>query len=252
MTNFAPTRYVDDINFKPGPAGGFQQKSYTSFSGADIKVSFYVPPEKAFGLNLLSYSDILGSSPSGLYDGMINQLGGFLLVGNLATITVSSARSVSPVRSLGKVHVDGYTAGARTIAGSMIFSMLYRNAFEQIFRRSSNERMDEQFYVDMLPPFTVIIQARNESGHTGKQILTGVKLVNTGITYSVDDLFTEETYSYVAKFATPFIPDPEEGDVKEALDHRFRELLQNANLSAFEPKASALGALPARELDGGR
>lgn len=197
--------------------GGVTQ-NYTSFSGSDITVTFYVPPEKTFGLNLLSVQDVLGRLPSSLFEGRISEAGGFLVVGNLQTISISSSRTVSPVRRLGESHVQIYTSGPRTIAGTMVFSMLYRNSFVEIFRRSRFENLNEPFFVDMLPEMTIIIQAANELGHTGRQVISGVKIVNTGTTFSVDDLYTEETYSYVATHATPFIPDPERSIIKESFE----------------------------------
>lgn len=193
-------------------------RTYTSFSGADIKVTFYVPPEKAFGLSLVSVQDVLGNNPSPLFDGMISETGGFLVVGNLQTLSVSSTRSVSPVRRLGESRAKIYTFGARTIAGSMIFSMLYRDAFTEIYRRSRFEVLDEPFYVDMLPEMTIIVQAANEYGFTGREVISGVKIVNTGKTFSVDDLYTEQTYTYVATHETPFIPDPDNQRIRDSID----------------------------------
>lgn len=192
-------------------------QNYTSFSGADLTVTVYVPPEKMFGLTLPSVSDITGRNA--LFDGMISQDGGFIVVGNLQTLSISSSRSVSPVRRLGESSVEIYTAGPRTIAGTMIFSMLYKNAFLDLFRRSRNEGLSEKFFVDMLPEMTIIIKAANEYGHIGRQVLTGVKIVNTGTTFSVDDMFTEETYTYVASFCSPFVPIEATDAVKKALSN---------------------------------
>lgn len=209
----------------------YDGRTFSSFSGADITVSFYVPPEQALGLNLLRPEDVLGDNDdSRLFSGRIQEDGGFLVAGNLQTISISSARTVVPVRRLGESNVEIYTAGPRTIAGSMIFTLLVKNAFTEIYRRSRSERVDEEFFVDMLPPFTVIITAANEFGTVGRQVLDGVKLVNTGVTYSVDDLYTEETYSYVATHASPFLPLRDRQNIEDDLNSRRTALEEGIDL----------------------
>jgi len=46
----------------------------------------------------------------------------------------------------------------------------------------------------------------NEVGDVSTQVLYGVTLVNYGTTYSIDDVYTEVTYTYVALDATPLLP----------------------------------------------
>lgn len=214
-------------------------RSYHSFSGADIHVTFHVPSEflpiSSPGLRFLDPNQLLEGAP-GAYD-FIGDSRGLLLVGNLQTLTISSARSVAPVRRLGEAQAHHYTAGARTIAGSMVFSMLYRNAFYEIYRRAVSENVHESFFVDMLPPFTIIVNAENEAGYRGRQIISGVKLVNTGVTYSVDDLYTEETFSYVARDASPFIPQENHQEFLQALT---RSTAAAQNLPQAPVSASSL------------
>lgn len=199
-------------NFSGSPATA---RTFTSFSGSDIDVIFYVPPEYAFGMDLLSPADVFrGSSP---YDGVISEGGGFLLVGNLHTLTVSSTRTIGPVRRLGESRVATYCLGGRTVAGTMIFSMLYRSAFQEIYRRFRGENLYEPFYVDMLPPFSVFIRGGTEHGHKGRAALDGVRLVNFGTTFSVDDMVVEESYNFVATDYVPFVPDEDAQGLREKM-----------------------------------
>jgi len=59
-------------------------------------------------------------------------------------------------------------------------------------------------YPDELPPFDVIITFANEAGNIGKIVLHGVDLHEEGMTLSIEDLFTEVTYSYTARALTLF------------------------------------------------
>ena len=56
-----------------------------------------------------------------------------------------------------------------------------------------------------MPPFSVIITAANETGGVAMQAIHGITLMNYGTTYSVHDIFTETTYSYVATDVTPLV-----------------------------------------------
>lgn len=50
-----------------------------------------------------------------------------------------------------------------------------------------------------LPPFDIIINFLNEKGNTAKIILYGVELVHESQTLSVEDIYTEVQYQYIAR-----------------------------------------------------
>lgn len=133
------------------------------------------------------------------------------LSSEMQTITISSTASVSPVRILGRRKPRCYGKGARTFAGSMIFSVIDKDPFQELFTfdaMNSAVRSDGKWHVDMLPPFDIILSAINEGGTAGVQVISGITLTNTGTTYSVDDIYTESTYTYVAEHVSPFIQNP--------------------------------------------
>ena len=135
----------------------------------------------------------------------------FRLAAEMQTITVSSTTSVSPVRALGNRKPKGHTKGARTFAGSMIFTVLDKDPFQELFAvdaLSTAVRTDGRWHVDMLPPFDMIISAVNEGGTAGVLIIQDVVLTNTGTTFSVDDVYTETTYTYMAEHVSPFVENP--------------------------------------------
>lgn len=126
----------------------------------------------------------------------------------LQTLTISSAKSVAPVRRLGESHVHAYTRGSRTIAGSMIFTNFNRDVFSDFYRAHPKDNFINSvapFHVDQIPEFHIIISAANEMGTFANMALVNVSLVNFGTTMSIHDLMIESTYTYVAQFMFPFV-----------------------------------------------
>lgn len=120
------------------------------------------------------------------------------LLGTLQTISITSTRSVTPVRTLGRASPMGYSRGGRTFAGTLVFATLDRDPFSNIYRPDAKHEslLDSgtSLFVDQLPPFTVVITAANELGGIARQVVAGITLINYGVTYSIDDIYTETTY----------------------------------------------------------
>jgi len=162
----------------------------------------------------------------------------YVRLGELQTITVSSNRGICPVRALGEHWVREYVKGTRTFAGSMIFSVLEKDVFSDILHLDKNENPGPYKTVsDQLPPITIGLSAINEMGYEASMFLYGVTLTNFGMALSVDDIFIETTYNYVAKWATPFVP----GTVYENLK-KLRSVLLEPNIrrasDLFVPRKS--------------
>jgi hypothetical protein len=58
---------------------------------------------------------------------------------------------------------------------------------------------------DMLPPFDIVLTFFNEYGLGGKMKIYGVTIVDEGQTMSVDDLITEQTYTFMARGIQPLL-----------------------------------------------
>jgi hypothetical protein len=155
---------------------------YNSFSGVDCRAAIWIPPNKFH--------------PQGTYK----------IWAELQTVTISSERPAGPVRVLGMATPRDYVRGVRTIAGSLIFTVLDVDVFADILHPSDHEAPAEYpIYVDMIPPFHIILNARNEMGSMASLSIIDCTLTNLGQTFSVDDLLLESTYTYVAKYVTPFM-----------------------------------------------
>lgn len=157
---------------------------YNSFSGTDISAQIILPNEE---------------KP--------------LHLGELQTISYSIHRENKPIRVLGRVNPKGFVKGPRTIAGSLIFTVFNSYAFYRL------EQYKELVYgtsgqyglatnpmfplADMLPPFDVVLTFANEYGKFARMKILGVTIVDEGGTMSVDDLVTEQTYTYMARGIQP-------------------------------------------------
>jgi len=157
-----------------------------TFNGTDIGVIFSIP---------ISEPTLIARKP-------------FKLSSNVHTITVSSTASISPVRRCGESRPRFFGKGARTVAGTLIFIVAEEDPFAEIFAQdalSSSSTQDDTWHIDGMPAFDIILTAQNETGGVAAQVIEGVRIINWGTAYSVDDMYQEYTYTYVAESVTPFL-----------------------------------------------
>ena len=187
--------------------------TYSTFSGADIAATITVP--------LLLTDPRASQSSSAVYQTAMAPV----TIGNLQTITVSTHRDKYPVRVLGRTNPKGFTYGPRTIAGTLIFSMFDRESLrtvqdkvQKFYQQASatyaatvgNVNLSTslpRLLSDDLPPFDVTVTMANEYGDVAKMMIVGVEIVDWGNTMGVDDMFIEETMSYMAQNVVPIHPD---------------------------------------------
>lgn len=130
-----------------------------------------------------------------------------VVLATLQTISVQSHREKFAVRALGHSYVKGYTRGQRTIAGSMIFTVFNEHALAQL-QRAMGQRKEfvnrneiSTLLPDQLPPIDLTIVFANEYGHLSEMRLYGVEFVNDGVTFSIEDLLSENVMQFVARDA---------------------------------------------------
>jgi hypothetical protein len=168
----------------------------------------------------------------------------FKTFAEIQTISITTRRSVHPVRRLGEKFPAYYTRGPRTIAGSMIFIQLDGDPLLDLSRRTEHDNLDGEpsFSVDRLPPFNILITGINEAGHMVQGALFDVTIIAGGTTFSVDDMYTEQQHTYVARYLTP-MTSIERG---KSLLERF-QLMPSRGLGAI----SELEVLPSSFRTGG-
>jgi len=146
-------------------------------------------------------------------------------LGNLQTITSSSATSIAPVEAIGKTDPLDFTMGSTTRAGSLVFTLfnvdpLYSIMGDAAAKSTKLQDRDDFISPYKLPPFNIVIEGDNEYVNVPTKkaqdqaptsiktkivkVIVGVKLFMHGETLSIDDFFTEQVYQYQCKYATPW------------------------------------------------
>lgn len=115
------------------------------------------------------------------------------------TVSYSIHMEKRPVRAIGNVNAKDYTMGPRTVAGSLVFSVFNKHFAKKILADVNKEYAGaNNFLVDELPPFDLVISAANEYGFRSRLVIYGVRLLSEGQVMSINDVYTENTYQFFA------------------------------------------------------
>jgi len=157
----------------------------------------------------------------------------FIIMRSIISISVSTSRAKMPIIPLGENTVNGFALGNKTVAGSIIKALTFNDEFTkqiQFFtEKSLKDRKNKFFYQlgsktffdsgtyeishkhfdslmrDDLIPFN--IHTFSYSEYTGVKnnflmnSIYGCTLINEGQVQSIENLITENTFTYVAKYA---------------------------------------------------
>lgn len=135
-------------------------------------------------------------------------------IGEIQTISIGSYRDKAPVRTLGSVYPRSYTRGPRSISGSMIFTIFHEHVFTDLMRlgnmryySTGSSDFDNYTYTtmlaDQLPPIDISLVFANEYGAQSHMGLYGVEFFQEGMTFSIEDIYSENTLQYVARDFDP-------------------------------------------------
>jgi hypothetical protein len=176
-----------------------------SYSGVDYRVMAYIPALRGINPESLrvdqadeDYNIITTKEGDAFIDNMAS----------LQTMSISSTRDHKAARRLGESDPFDYSRGSRTVAGSLVFAQIYGDAFrkfaESVSMYNAQSAKDSRNYsADALPPFNVILNAQNESGGAMFGVVRGIRITNTGSSFGIHDLYTEQVYSFVAEAYRP-------------------------------------------------
>jgi len=192
-------------NLNPGN-GLYHEASYT---GSNLKVMIEVANDGTNTTNPTGLSTTTNSN-SVSQQGTSKPARQAKQLVELTTITVSVHRVKSPAVACGYINAKGWARGRRTIAGTLVmtkfttdvlYSFLNSGAFTSDLSKDTT-----YMKVDQLPPFNLTLLFADEYGNTSSQRLLGVELVTSGDVYSIQDMLSEQTVSYVAADFTPLMP----------------------------------------------
>ena len=121
------------------------------------------------------------------------------VLGEIQTISYSINMAKTPVRSIGNVNAKDYVAGPRTIAGSLVFSVFHKHFAQDIMNKiNGGSHPGTAYLVDEIPPFDITLSFANEYGFRSRLVIYGVRLLNEGQVMSINDIYTENTYQFLA------------------------------------------------------
>lgn len=122
-----------------------------------------------------------------------------ITLGSLQTLSYSIHMDRKPVRSIGNINAKDYVMGPRTIAGTLVFTVFNKHFSKDITNFIKEETgLNYNLLADELPPFNVVISLGNEYGAKSRLAIYGIRLINEGQVMSINDIYTENTYQYVA------------------------------------------------------
>lgn len=162
--------------------GKFEIKGYNSYSGCDIVVTAR--------LNVIT----------GAKKEMKEKV---YTLGSLQTLSVSTHQDKQPVRVIGSTNALDYVMGQRTIAGSLVFAVFDQHFATEMFNDLEESTGKTFFLPDELPALDITITFANEYGKKSRMAIYGLRIINEGQVMSINDLYTENTYQFVATAMEP-------------------------------------------------
>lgn len=208
-------------------------RSYNSFSGIDIKavfaskvmaeiqaISYSITREKAPIYTMgspdpRSFSrgkrGIAGTLVFIVFDRhtILSTLGGYASDGGLKFLSdIDDLRPEFQDLQGGNLVPDPVAAAQRLAAG--LPPRTAGNTVDvqetPIAGPGTDQAISPAWYVDQIPPFDVTLAAANEYGALAVMRIFGVELINEGYGVSVDDIVSEQQYTYVARTIIGWTP----------------------------------------------
>lgn len=129
-----------------------------------------------------------------------------ICLGSLTTISYSILRNKKPVINIGRTNVNGFTRGSRICAGTMIFTLINQHWVRELQESPGMNYIKDipDLKADELPIFDIMIISANEYGSWCSMYISGVDFSDEAQTISVEDLFTENVFQFVARDVTTF------------------------------------------------
>lgn len=158
-----------------------------------------------------------------------------IVLGEVSTLSYSIYREKVPVRTLGRISAKGFTKGPRTVAGTIIFTVFDKHVVNTMRDQLDVLRQAGRLKSDELPPFDLLLSGGNEFGAAAAMRIYGVTVIEEGMTFSVEDIFSENIWQYEARDIRLLDNDISEGSwLTEPSRSAFRDGTDMA-LGFFQP-----------------
>lgn len=127
-------------------------------------------------------------------------------IGSLTTISYSMYRNKKPVINIGRTNINGVTRGTRIYAGTMIFTLINQHWLRELqeMPQASYLKNFKELKTDDMPLFDIMIISANEYGNAVKMFIWGIDITDEAQTISVEDMFTENVFSFIARDVSVF------------------------------------------------
>lgn len=119
--------------------------------------------------------------------------------GSLTTISYSIYRDTKPVPLMNRISVGGYTRGTRFVAGTAIFTLVNKHWTNELLDKVPWLKAYGNLKADELPIFDIMIVCANEYGAWTQMMIHGAWFTDEGQVLSIEDIFTENQFSFVAR-----------------------------------------------------
>lgn len=150
-------------------------KTYTSFSGHDMVVTVEVPVDQIHHKSVVK------------------------TIGEFQTISYSVHDEKTPVRNIGNMNPRDWVFGPRMVAGTLVLTVFNRHWMHALLDEYNEQnKIYTHYLMDELPPLNITISAANEYGKNARLCIYGVTFVNEGQVMSINDIYTENTYQFMA------------------------------------------------------
>ncbi len=198
------------------PQSSVFSRSYNSFSGIDIKAVF--GNKVAAELQAISYSITREKAPvytMGSADPRSFSRGKRGIAGTLIFIVFDRHTIISTLGGLApdggllfQSDIEDIRPGNNVSGLSAVPQPVQTSESDLDSGTFADQQLATTWYVDQIPPFDVTLAAANEYGALAVMRIFGVELLNEGYGVSIDDLVSEQQFTYIARTIIGWTPVP--------------------------------------------
>ena len=150
-----------------------------------------------------------------------------ICIGSLTTISYSMFRNKVPVINIGRTNINGITRGSRIYAGTMVFTLINKHWLRELQEEAGYLSKYPTLKVDELPLFDIMIVSANEYGNSVSMFIYGIDFTDESQTISIEDLFTENVFKFVARDLSVFDEVSTSGTYKKQKTQRLGNISSN-------------------------